>query len=205
MIERQNSRKNKTQQLAETYYALNNHFTTKHYDYFKYKGRFKINWTIPERYIYAFQKLSRIPNAEHLLLANIINNRLTGGRNTIIQFVQAEGLQVFDQWKARNQSLTYQFKQHLTNFQSADQAILCSPVDQLPYMLQLLVDKKISIETATILSDIIEGKQYWDQHCVAENYTNLIMLIDKYTRFIEYDKPTFRKIAYRYFKEQYNS
>ena len=94
------------------YVALKNHFTKANYDYIKYNGHVtvKLDSFNKRKDKLFFEKLAKIENVHEFLIANFsVNPKLW-----IRDLAYSEDAQLtYNDWKKRQQSLTYNLKQDL--------------------------------------------------------------------------------------------
>ena len=97
------------------YLALKKHFTTDGYDYHKYNGKVRASIetfrTRPDAY--SFAKLSKRDDVINFMLANFINNP----NIWIRQLLDFEAQDRYNDWRKKQESLTYTFKSELKNLQ----------------------------------------------------------------------------------------
>lgn len=173
------------------YLALRQHFTRKTYDYFKYNGKVKTSQDhfSKRRDKYYFAKLAKHEDLQGFLVANFLEspNQWIGDllKNPVTNDTYLD-------WKKRQQSLLYQFQNHILLLPSIKEAIVCKD-GNLPLVITLFLQRKISIETLVILTDCLGCHAYWSK----ELKDNVIwsdwigILIKKYKPFLKYDRDIF--------------
>jgi hypothetical protein len=163
------------------YIALKNHFTKADYDYIKYNGKTGIKHASFEKRkdkIF-FEKLSKIENYHEFLIANLSNNP----KLWIRDLAYSESAQLtYQNWKKRNQSLTYNFK---TDFKK----ILEEPGGQQhPAALRLYLGNQISLESLCIFIKMTKAIIYWDSKLEYDPiWEDIRLRVVKYTPFIKFD------------------
>ena len=180
------------------YLALKKHFDTDGYDYQKYNGKVRASLETfrsrPDAFF--FQKLSRQNNPHERLLSNIIHNR----KAWIRDIVDETGEEIFLEWKKRIESLTYNFKQDINKLDEDYKSNYVVSNGQHPKLMSLFLQKKISLETMTILFHISKVKDYWEKEIVDKYVAKDIMkLLKKYYPFLQIEEKKFSKIVKDHF------
>jgi hypothetical protein len=163
------------------YIALKNHFTKADYDYIKYNGKTGIKHASFEKRkdkIF-FEKLSKIENYHEFLIANLSNNP----KLWIRDLAYSESAQLtYQNWKKRNQSLTYNFKNDFKK-------ILEEPGGQQhPAALRLYLGNQISLESLCIFIKMTKAIIYWDSKLEYDPiWEDIRLRVVKYTPFIKFD------------------
>ena len=141
------------------YLALKKHFTSDAYDYVKYNGKIRasIDTFRTRNDAYSFLKLSKKDDVVNFMLANFINNPNTWIR----ELLDAEAENRYLEWKKKIESLTYTFKSELKNLDEDWTANFVSRDGQHPYIMTQYSQKKISLETFTILTHAANIFDYW--------------------------------------------
>jgi hypothetical protein len=183
------------------YVALKNHFTKPTYDYFKYNGKLKANFDAFDKRKdkLFFQKLAKHPDVHNFLIANLAENE----KSWIRELAYSESAEkVYMDWLKRQQSLTYVFKNELSQLKHQfNENFVCKDGTH-PYLLRLYLGKQISLETLCLLLDVTGAKKHWDSKLEYDLvYDSIKTKIEKYTPFIKHDKDKIKKIVLDYFGE----
>lgn len=153
--------------VYKTYLAVKLHFTTDTYDYYKYGG--KVNATLDSftkrKDRYFFHKLSTRYGKDDIL-DFFVSNFLADGKKWIGNLLQNDGKDVYLDFKKRKESFTYHFRNDCvsiindfrTNSLNFDDG-LRSPNGQHPRFLRLLLQKKISYQTAVVFEHFLSYVQ----------------------------------------------
>jgi hypothetical protein len=157
--------------VYKIYLGVKLHFTTKSYDYIKYSG--KVNATLDsftkraDRYF--FHKLS-VKYGQDDILDFFVANFLADSKKWIGNLLQNDGKEVYTDYKKRKESFTYFFKNDCVcinadflrnnvlfdnGFNSAD--------GQHPRFLRLLLQKKISYQTAVVFEHFLSYVQNYNK------------------------------------------
>jgi hypothetical protein len=173
------------------YLALKKHFTTDSYDYFKYNGKVKASFdTFNARNdAYFFAKLAKKEDYLNLILANIIVKPEIWVR----EILDSEAESRYIEWKRKQDSLSYLFKTELGHLNDDYQLNFVSRDGQHPYIMTLYNQKKISLETFTILAHTANIFSYWSEKVVDKIVArDIIKLARKYKPFLAYDEKKFK-------------
>jgi len=185
-----------------TYLALNQHFTRKTYDYFKYNGKVKVSESafLSRKDRYFFEKASRKFKKEEFI-EFLLANYTSGTEHWIGNLMSGENLIQMKKWKKRIDSLTYTFKEDIINIVDQDENLdsaLKIKEGRHPLLYRLYLRRKVSLETLVILDDLVGYSKLW--HKYDDMMVNdLLFLMEKYRPFfhqaILIDKAKFRKIV----------
>lgn len=181
------------------YLALKKHFTSDAYDYVKYNGKIRasIDTFRTRNDAYSFLKLSKKDDVVNFMLANFINNP----NIWIRQLLDAEAEHRYLEWKKKIESLTYTFKSELKNLDEDWTANFVSRDGQHPYIMTQYSQKKISLETFTILTHAANIFDYWNEKIVDKIISrDIIRVSRKYKPFLFYDERKFKAIIRDHFQ-----
>ena len=181
------------------YLALKKHFTSDGYDYHKYNGKVRASMdkfrTRPDAY--SFAKLSKKDDVVNFMLANFINNP----NIWIRQLLDYEAENRYLNWRKKIESLTYTFKSELKNLDEDWTANFISRDGQHPYIMTQYNQRKISLETFTILVHTANIFDYWSEKIVDKIISHdIIRLSRKYKPFLVYDERKFKDIIRDHFQ-----
>lgn len=179
------------------YLALKNHFTKASYNYFKYNGKVKVN---PETFkkrrdYYFFTKLIKHKDPKHLIIANLVDNP-----SKWIGEIVNEGEDVYKAWAKRTQSFTYVFKEELGQmYEDFNKNFKLEHGH--PKVLQLYIEKKISLETLIVLVDLVRCYSYFDKNMKGDIlWEEISFKMQKYKPFLEYERTKYKQILLDKFK-----
>lgn len=173
------------------YLALKRHFTNDSYDFFKYNGKVKASFdTFRTRNdAYFFTKLSKRDDYKDLILANI----LIKPEIWVRELLDEESNQRYLEWKKRIDALSYIFKSELSQLDDDYQQNFVSRDGQHPLVMVLYSQRKISLETFTILAHAANIFSYWNEKIVDKIIArDIIRLSMKYHPFMDYDRKKFK-------------
>lgn len=182
----------------QDYVALKNHFTKSNYDYHKYNGKTGVKHSsfVKRKDKIFFEKLAKNPDYHEFLIANLSDNPKLWIRDLAYSEVAQT---IFQDWKKRNQSLAYSFKNELSKLHpDFNLNFTCS--DSHPQLFRVFLGGYISLETICILLEMSKAIKHWDKAMEYDPvWDEYGMKIKKYTPFIKYDKEKFRQIVINFF------
>ena len=157
--------------VYKTYLAVKLHFTTDTYDYYKYGGKVntKLDTFTKRKDRYFFHKLST-RYAETDILDFFVANFLSDSKRWIGNLLANDGKDVYLDYKKRKEAFAYHFKQDCGNIASDfsrrnisfDDGFI-PPNGQHPRVLRLLIQRKISYQTAVVLDHFLGFTKNWDK------------------------------------------
>ena len=157
--------------VYKTYLAVKLHFTSDTYDYYKYDGKVnaKLDTFTKRKDRYFFHKLST-RYAETDILDFFVANFLADSKRWIGNLLANDGRDVYLDYKKRKEAFAYHFKQECgtiaidlgrRNISFNDGFI--PPNGQHPRILRLLIQRKISYQTAVVLDHFLGFTKNWDK------------------------------------------
>jgi len=180
------------------YLALKNHFTKDSYDYHKYcgKSRATVQSFYKRKDRFWFEKIARQKTDQEVIeffVSNFIT--CTDPSKLWIGEMIREGESRYEQWKKRNQSLSYVFKEETQNLfenKKVDDVFDCSKGH--PVILKSFLSDKISLETMVICDKIFLFSKNFDKKLQDPVWETVSKKIKKYSPFINIDVLKYRKI-----------
>jgi len=157
--------------VYKTYLAVKLHFASDTYDYYKYDGKVnaKLDTFTKRKDRYFFHKLST-RYAETDILDFFVANFLADSKRWIGNLLANDGRDVYLDYKKRKEAFAYHFKQECgtiasdlgrRNISFNDGFI---PINgQHPRVLRLLIQRKISYQTAVVLDHFLGFTKNWDK------------------------------------------
>jgi hypothetical protein len=157
--------------VYKVYIGVKLHFTSKTYDYIKYGG--KVNATLDSftkrKDRYFFHKLST-KYGQTDILDFFIANFLADRKRWIGNLLQNDGREVYLAYKKRKEAFTYHFRSDCVcindDFRSRgfrfDDGFVCNN-GQHPRLLQLLIQKKIGIQSAVVFDHFLSFVKNWNK------------------------------------------
>ena len=178
--------------------ALRKHFTTDSYDYFKYNGKVRANretfMSRPDAY--SFAKLAKKDDYVNLIMSNLLINNKVWVRDLLDSECEAR----HTNWKKRVESLGYIFKSELAHCDDEYKRNFISKDGQHPHVMTLFLQRKISLETFTILAHSANIFSYWQEKVVDKHVSfDIINKSKKYKPFLDYNEERFAKLIKDHF------
>ena len=181
------------------YLSLKNHFTKEKYDYHKYcgKSRATVQSFYKRKDRFWFEKLAR-NKSDQEVVEFFVSNFITctdPGKLWIGEMIK-DGEGRYIEWKKRNQSLSYVFKEETESLFSDGNFDSMFAMDgtRHPQILKEYLRKNISIETLVILDKILGFRENFDSHLKDPVWETVSMRIKKYSPFLNIDVQRYKKI-----------
>lgn len=175
------------------YLAMKQHFTTDGYDYQKYRGKIRASFdTFRTRNdVFFYHKLANKEEPENLMLANFIVKP-----NVFIrEIVEQDGEERYFEWRKKIDSLSRVFKDDLQKLDDDYQENFAAYNGQHPKIMNLYVQRKITLETFTILTNLSNIFPYWEKEIVDRIVArDIIRLSRKYMPFLIIDEKKFKNL-----------
>ena len=140
---------------------------------------------------YSFAKLANKDDPQGLILSNLLINKNVWVRDLL----DSEGEARHTNWRKRIESLGYIFKSELAHLNDEYKRNFISRDGQHPLVMTLLLQKKISLETFTILAHSANIFSYWQEKVVDKHVSfDIINKSKKYKPFLDYNEERFAKL-----------
>ena len=181
------------------YLSMKNHFTKDKYDYHKYRGKVRATneafYKRKDRFW--FEKLARNKSDQEVVdffVSNFIT--CTDPSKLWIGELIKDGEGRYVEWKKRNQSLSYIFKEETESVFSNGNFDSMFAIDgtRHPQILKEYLRKNISIETLVILNQILGFRENFDSHLKDPVWETVSMRIKKYSPFLNIDVQRYKQI-----------
>lgn len=180
------------------YLSLKNHFTKDKYDYHKYcgKSRATVQSFYKRKDRFWFERISRQKTDQEVIdffVSNFVT--CTDPSKLWIGEMMKEGEDRYEQWKKRNQSLSYIFKeetQSLFEEQKVDDVFDCSKGH--PIILKKFLSGKISPETMVIYDKIFLFGKDFDEKLKDPVWETVSFRLKKYSSFLHIDVQRYKTI-----------
>lgn len=182
----------------QTYLSLKSHFTNSKYDFFKYGGKSRATIAAfnKRKDKYFFEKTSRKMSDEQIIDYFVSNFVSANDPSKIwIGEIITSGERTYTDWKRRQQSMSYVFKQEsekLFENYKLDQIFDCS--NGHPLILKKFLAGEISPETIVIYDKIFSFVKNLDKKLQDPVWEIVSLKIKKYTSFINIDVFQYKKI-----------
>jgi len=182
----------------QTYLSMKSHFTNPKYDFVKYGGKSRATMTSfnKRKDKYWFEKTSRKYSDQEVidfLLSNFVN--ATNPQNLWIGEIINSGERTYAEWKMRQQSLTYMFKEQSENLLSEnDLSKVFSCSKGHPLLLKKYLGGEVSLETLSILERIFSFQKNFDKKLTDPVWETVSLKLKKYLPFININVFHFKNI-----------
>ena len=182
----------------QTYLSMKSHFTNPKYDFVKYGGKSRATMASfnKRKDKYWFEKTSRKYSDQEVvdfLLSNFVN--ATNPQNLWIGEIINSGERTYAEWKMRQQSLTYMFKEQSENLlldNDLEKVFSCSKGH--PLVLKKYLGGEISLETLSILEKIFSFQKNFDKKLTDPVWETVSMKLKKYLPFLNINVFQFKKV-----------
>tara|TARA_B100000003_G_scaffold208914_1_gene231179 strand:- start:3436 stop:4032 length:597 start_codon:yes stop_codon:yes gene_type:complete len=180
------------------YLSLKNHFTNPKYDFFRYgaKTRATITSFNKRKDKYWFEKTSRKYSDKEIvefLVANFV--AVDNPQNLWIGEIINTGDRKYSDWKQRQQSLTYQFKEQsekLLTENKLEEIFECSKGH--PIILKKYLGGEISLETFSIWEKVFSFQKNFDKKLTDPVWETVSLKLKKYIPFININVFQFKSV-----------
>lgn len=178
--------------------TLKNHFERDSYDYFKYHGKITVSHDAfqSRKDMFKFQKLSRMVSDKEM--RDFIVSNLIEGRKWVGDMATDEGMDCYNKYLKRKQSLKYTFTNDLDRLFSMydPHQVFKAGEGEIPTIARAVNDETICIETMVILDTFIGFSKVYDEKFkdLGIIWSSWSLLIKKYRPFLVYDKESFKNI-----------
>ena len=180
------------------YLSLKNHFTNPKYDFFKYGARTRASITSfnKRKDKYWFEKTSRKYSDREVVDFLVSNFTATDNpQNLWIGEIINSGERNYSEWRRRQQSLTYLFKEQSNELLSENELeSLFNCTKGHPLILKKFLSGSISLETFVIYDKIFHFSKNFDKKLVDPVWETVSLKIKKYSPFINIDVFNYKKI-----------
>ena len=181
------------------YLSMKNHFTKDKYDYHKYRGKSRatVQSIYKRKDRFWFEKLAR-NKSDQEVVEFFVSNFITctdPGKLWIGEMIK-DGEGRYTEWKKRNQSLSYVFKEETESlFSDGDfDSMFAMDGTRHPQILKEYLRKNISIETLVILDKVLGFRENFDSHLKDPVWETVSMRIKKYSPFLNIDVQRYKQI-----------
>jgi hypothetical protein len=182
----------------KTYLSVKSHFTNRKYDFFKYggKSRASIESFNKRKDKYFFEKTSRKMSDEETIEYFVSNFIASDNPSSVwIGEIINSGERNYTDWKRRQQSMTYIFKEEsekLFSDEKVENIFDCSKSH--PILLRKFLGGNISPETMVIYDKIFKYSNNFDKKLLDPVWETVSLKIKKYSSFLNIDVLQYRKI-----------
>jgi hypothetical protein len=174
-----------------TFLALKQHFSQPEYDFFRYNGKTTATAASLGRRKdrYWFEKLAKMRDQKNRMLAHFCETTTPYIRDVVLDN------DLYLARQKRIESLPYDFKKELKILLPDFDANFRVEDNNHPYLLKEYMGRRLSLESLSIIADLTECLPYWKKRLGDDHIcSSVIMKIEKYLPFLNFDKGEFRDI-----------
>lgn len=178
------------------YVALKRHFNDENYDFFKYKGKLKLNESSFEkrRDRMLFHAVSRHKDPLRLIISSVINDPNVYVNDLLTEEANAR----YMKYAKYQESFEYSFKEELKRYNRMDDVIKI--VDQqYPSIVQDFIANEISIDTISVVDKVIHGCEYWSSQLSDPLWVDINRQLMKYRPFVDINTTKYKSIIIQLF------
>jgi hypothetical protein len=180
------------------YLSLKNHFTNPKYDFFKYgaKTRASITSFNKRKDKYWFEKTSRKYSDKEVVDFLVSNFTATDNpQNLWIGEIINSGERNYAEWRKRQQSLTYLFREQSSELLSENELeTLFNCTKGHPLILKKFLSGSVSLETLTIYDKVFHFSKNFDKKLDDPVWESVSLKLKKYSPFLNIDMFQYKKI-----------
>ena len=180
------------------YLSLKNHFTNPKYDFFKYGARTRASITSfnKRKDKYWFEKTSRKYSDREVVDFLVSNFTATDNpQNLWIGEIINSGERNYSEWRRRQQSLTYLFKEQSNELLSENELeSLFNCTKGHPPILKEFLSGRLSLENFVIYDKIFRFSNDFDKKLDDPVWETVSLKLKKYSPFINIDVFQYKKI-----------
>ena len=180
------------------YLSLKNHFTNPKYDFFKYgaKTRASVTSFNKRKDKYWFEKTSRKYSDKEVVDFLVSNFTATDNpQNLWIGEIINSGERNYSEWRKRQQSLTYLFKEQSNELLSENELeTLFNCTKGHPLILKKYLSGSVSLETLTIFDKVFHFSKNFDKKLTDPVWETVSLKLKKYSPFLNIDMFQYKKI-----------
>ena len=172
---------------GKLYYSIKLHFNNEKYDAITYNFQIS-NRNLHDSYIYIFDKLNKKYKKE--LLYFYVSNFLIDSKIWINELLSDECETIYKNWKAKNESLTYHFKNDIMdilNDHDLNSVLLFK--DIYPELLVRVFQGKTNLETLLMMNSSLKFLGNWNNRLKDDIvWEPFYLKCRKYYRFLKFNK-----------------
>ena len=175
------------------YLALKRHFTSS-YDYHKYNGKVNASFDsfLSRRDAYSFQRLGKQRDYKNVILSNMV----TDPKIWVGSLLEETARQKYLEWKKIQDSITSHIQDALDLLDDDFHTNFAVSKGQYPLIAELYLQRKVSLESLSILAKITNSIPYWQENVVDKVvFPDIVHKIDKYYPFINYSPEKSKKLS----------
>jgi len=176
------------------YLAIKRHFDSVSYDYHKYNGKVNASFDsfTSRKDAFTFQRLGKQKDFSGLILSNIIAKP----KVWVGELLDDAAKEIYTSWKVKQNAITFHLQSSLSTLKDDFQSNFIVRNGSYPYLLDLIMQKKISFEVFTILVAMTNTRQYW-LDSISDKFIapDVLKKADKYYPFLNLDQQKIKKVV----------
>lgn len=187
-------------EVYQMYLAVRSHFTRPEYDFFRFNGKTKASVSAFEKRkdTYFFKKLATRLGDKNDVLYFMVSNFISDNKGYIRSFSD----KVYQDWKTRQESFTYKFKQDIDSLLDSIEApydvnfdnIFSAEKGKHPILLRKYYAQEVSLETLVVLESCLGYVNRFDEHLTDPIWSETKYTIIKYLPFMNIDCKKYKKV-----------
>ena len=189
-----------------TYQAIKLHFSSESYNFFHYDGKTRVSIDAfqKRRDKFLFHRLARKYRDDEMvpfLVANFVHS----DDNWTKSLLEEEAEQTYREWKRVTDSMTKIYVEDLQKIATKETFNDLFKVDdgQFPKLLNLFMQKEVTIETMVILNNLFNFIKIWDKKISDDIiYPKISRKIRKYGAFLSVNTAKYKELTKKILFEQ---
>lgn len=180
-------------EAAKYYNAIKLHFNDEKYNAITYRYSTKVQF-VPENQFYSFQKLYK--NYKEEIINFYVANFMENPKATIFDLTSTEADEIYRNWKKRNESISYVFKNEVHNLLNDNTLNDILLVKQTyPLLMVKTMQEEVSFDTLLIMDSVLQFFNYWDKKISNDViWKSFKLKTNKYRCFLNIDVKKFKEI-----------
>jgi hypothetical protein len=186
--------------LYGLYQAIKLHFTSEQYNFFQYDGKTRISIDAfqKRRDKFLFHRLARKYRDDEMV-PFLVSNFVSSDNNWTKSLLEEEAEETYRDWKRRTDSMSKIYEDDLRKICPEPKEFnkLFEVKDgQFPSLLNLFMQKEVTIEMMVILNNIFNYVQIWDKKITDDIiYPKISRKIRKYGAFLSVDTKKYKELT----------
>jgi len=179
------------------YLALKRHFTSS-YNYHKYNGKVNASYDsfLSRKDAFSFQKLGKQRDYQNIILSNMVKNP----KIWVGALFEQDARDTYLKWKQIQASITHHVEDSLSVLDDDFQENFIVRDGQYPHIVDLFLQKRISLEVFCILVKISNSEPYWKQKVVDKViFPDIMNIVEKYYPFLDFSSEKMKKVIKNHF------
>jgi hypothetical protein len=186
--------------LYGLYQAIKLHFTSEQYNFFQYDGKTRISIDAfqKRRDKFLFHRLARKYRDDEMV-PFLVANFVSSDNNWTKSLLEEEAEQTYRDWKRRTDSMSKIYEEDLRKICPEPKEfnkLFEVKAGQFPPLLNLFMQKEVTIEMMVILNNIFNYVQIWDKKITDDIiYPKVSRKLRKYGAFLSVDTKKYKELT----------